>query len=93
VRRNLLETAFVLAVLAIVALGGYELTAKSPRLLGQALPGWVQTARVERSVPWQPHTHILPLDKVVHECREAWLYYEMITGLADSRRDPTSRLS
>ncbi len=85
-RRTLLETVVILAILCFTAMSGYELTAKSPRLLGQALPGWVNTVRVEHLISWQQPTRIYPLDKVLHEGREAWLYYGMVVGLANRNR-------
>ncbi len=91
-RRILLESALILAILGAVALGGYELTAKSPRLLGQPLPGWYRTLRVERLVPWRQPTRIYPLDKVLHEGREASLYYGMMAGIVRPVRIPRSRV-
>lgn len=81
-RQKLLEITLVLGTVAVATLGGYELTAKSPRLLGQPLPGWHETQQVEHLVAWRRPTHILPVDKLLHEGREAWLYYGMMTGLA-----------
>ncbi len=92
-RRILLESALILAVLGTVALGGYELTAKSPRLLGQPLPGWYRTLRVEHLVPWRQPTRIYPLDKVLHEGREAALYYGMMAGIIKPVRAPRSRIA
>lgn len=80
-RRRLLEIAFVTGILAAAALGGYEVTAKSPRLLGQPLPGWARTVRVEHRIRWTRPTRIFPVDKLLHETREAWLYYGMMSGL------------
>ncbi len=87
-RRILLESAFILAVLGTVAMSGYELTAKSPRLLGQPLPGWYRTVRVEHMVPWRRPTRIYPLDKVLHEGKEASLYYGMMAGIVNPFRPP-----
>ncbi len=87
-RQKLLEIALVLGTVAMATLGGYELTAKSPRLLGQPLPGWRETQQVEHLVAWRRPTHIFPVDKLLHEGREAWLYYGMMIGLvpATARR-------
>lgn len=64
------------------ALGYYELTAKSPALLGAPLPGWDMTCRVENSTPWKQPTGILPVDKLLHETQEACLFYGLRSGLA-----------
>ena len=53
----------------------YEITAKSPWLFHETLPGWQKTQRVERSTPWNPPTGIFPLDKVLHEGEEALRFY------------------
>ena len=59
----------------VIALGLYEITAKSPQLLGTPLPGWESTCSVEKTTPWRPGTGILPVDKLLHETQEACLYY------------------
>ncbi len=80
-RRTLLESTVILGILAFTAMFAYELTAKSPRLVGHPLPGWGDTVRVEHLVSWQQPTKIFPLDKLLHESREAWLYYGMMVGV------------
>ena len=64
------------------ALGFYEVTAKSPTLLGAPLPGWGSTCRAENSTPWRQPTGLLVLDKILHETQEAFVFY----GLTDGRR-------
>lgn len=76
----------ILTILGVTAMGGYEVTAKSPRLLGQPIPGWSRTCQVEHLVPWRQPTRIFPLDKALHEGQEAFLYYGMMAGLIDGRR-------
>ncbi len=85
-RRRLQETVIILAILVLTAMSGYELTAKSPRLLGQPLPGWSRTLQVEHLVRWRQPSRIYPLDKALHEGREAWLYYGLMAGMIT--RDP-----
>jgi hypothetical protein len=63
---------------AVVALGQYEIVAKSPQLLDEPLPGWVDAARVERSVAYRPWTGLPPMDRLIHEGIEARLYYERL---------------
>jgi len=69
----------VVATWLIVALGAYELTAKSPSLLGTPLPGWWATDRAEHLVRWTQPTRILPLDKLLHEGREAARFYALLS--------------
>lgn len=59
-------------------MGLYEMTAKSPMLMNEPLPGWSKTQRVERTTPWNPPTGILPVDKFLHEGEEALRYYGFI---------------
>jgi hypothetical protein len=56
-------------------MGFYELTAKSPRLAGAALPGWWAAEKAEKAIRWQPPTGLLPLDKILHEGEEAAHFY------------------
>ena len=60
-------------LLALFAM--YEVTAKSPQLIGQALPGWLETQQVEGAAPWKPPTGIRPLDMFLHEGEEALRFY------------------
>ena len=53
----------------------YEVTAKSPQLIGQALPGWLETQQVEGATHWKPFTGIQPLDRLLHEGEEALRFY------------------
>ncbi len=61
------------------ALGIYEMTAKSPRLLGTHLPGWWATDKAERTTRWNPPTGFLPVDKLLHESEEALKFYAALT--------------
>ena len=79
--RRLTLLSLCLAYYGVVALGFYEITAKSPQLLGAPLPGWNITCRVEKATPWRPATGILPVDKIIHETREACLYYGMLGSI------------
>lgn len=76
---------FVLVVWLTAALGIYELTAKSPRLLGAALPGWWAAERAEHHTRWRPPTGVLPVDKLLHEGQEAARFYAMLAGIRTPR--------
>lgn len=71
----MIALAWLVAALAI-----YELTAKSPRLTGSALPGWWAAERAERATHWRPPTGILPFDKLLHEGEEAARFYATLAG-------------
>jgi hypothetical protein len=91
-RRALAATAY-LASIAVMALAFYEVTAKSPALLGQPLPGWQNTHQAELSTRWDPPTGFLPLDKVLHEGEEALRFYGLrprVPGPDLSRRSSRS---
>ncbi len=62
----------------VSALGFYEITAKSPALLGTPLPGWQSTCRAENTTPWQQPTGILAVDKLLHETQEAARFYGLV---------------
>jgi len=74
-----------LAYLGGLSLGLYEMTAKSPTLLGKTLPGWWATQRAEKTTRWDPPTGFLPLDKLLHESEEAVRFYRILARPADSR--------
>ncbi len=76
--RWLTGSALYLACLVVLALGGYEVVAKSPRLLGSPLPGWSATRQAERLTRWRRPTGWLPLDRALHEGVEASRYYRII---------------
>jgi len=76
--RFLTETLIVLMATALGALGLYEMTAKSPAVLGVPLPGWLESRQVEESTRWQQPTGILPVDKLLHEGEEAARYYGLL---------------
>ena len=79
--RRLAFSGLFLAYYSCAALGFYEVTAKSPGLLGPPLPGWGTTCRVEKSIRWNPPTGFLPLDKLLHETQEACLFYRLLAEL------------
>jgi len=72
---NLRAVLIILMTVFLGLMGLYEITAKSPRLLGRHLPGWSKSCRVERVTPWRQPTGIHPLDKILHEGQEALLFY------------------
>jgi len=72
-RLNTIGICVITVTVALFAL--YELTAKSPKLIGEPLPGWYETQQVEKHTPWHSVTGILPLDKIIHEGHEALGYY------------------
>ena len=78
--RRLAFAGLFLAYSGCMALGVYEVTAKSPALLGNPLPGWATTCRVEKSTPWKSATGISPLDRILHETQEACLFYSLLGG-------------
>lgn len=83
---HLRPLALIAAAWLVAALGLYELTAKSPRLTGQPLPGWWATERAERATCWRPPTGVFVLDKVLHESEEAARFYATLTGYRPPRR-------
>ena len=93
--RRLLATGVYLAAMSVLALAFYELTAKSPQLLGRPLPGWQASHRAEISTRWDSATGIDPLDRLLHEGQEALTFYGLQSPAAQFRgRGPErSRLS
>ncbi|MEN8006060.1 MAG: hypothetical protein ABFS42_03555 [Candidatus Krumholzibacteriota bacterium] len=77
-QNNWTTTGLTLAYLVGLALGFYEMTAKSPGLLDRPLPGWWATDRAERTTRWNPPTGFLPLDKLLHEGEEAIRFYRIL---------------
>jgi hypothetical protein len=75
---RLAATGYLLAYLGGLSFGMYEITAKSPALLGKPLPGWWATVRAERTTRWNPPTGFLPLDKLLHEGEEAARFYRFL---------------
>ena len=84
--RRLALLGLFLAYSGTVALGLYEITAKSPQLLGSALPGWQITCRAEKATPWRPATGFHPLDRVLHETQEAAFFYGALGAPVTDRR-------
>lgn len=81
--------AFVyIAYLACLWLGFYELAAKTPPWLFGDLPGRSAALRAERSVPWERPTGIFAVDKVIHEGREAVVFYRALGPTDAHRRGP-----
>ncbi|PID81829.1 hypothetical protein CSA17_00680 [bacterium DOLJORAL78_65_58] len=89
-RHNLRAAFIVLTTVSLGLLSLYEITAKSPRLLGRQLPGWRKTCRVEEATPWRQPTGIFLLDKFLHEGREALVFYGLEQGLPP--KSPQGRL-
>ena len=75
---RLTHLGLMAAYVAVLGLGMYEVTAKSPTLLGGPLPGWRATVQAERTTRWNPPTGFLPLDKLLHEGEEALRYYRIL---------------
>ncbi len=88
--RRLAAAGLGLAYLGVLSLGMYEVTAKSPTLLGDPLPGWWATDRAEKSTRWNPPTGFLPLDKLLHEGEEAVKFYRFLS-LRSSRSPSNAR--
>ena len=78
--RRLNTVSICLVTVTMALMGLYELTAKSPLLMGYPLPGWYETQQVERSTPWNPTTGLLFLDQFLHEGEEALRYYGLFQG-------------
>jgi len=74
-------TALALLYIVSLALGIYEMTAKSPSLLGTRLPGWGATRRAEKMTKWNPTTGIFPLDKLLHEGQETVKFYGFLYNM------------
>lgn len=77
---RLTQAGIALLYLGCLALGIYEMTAKSPSILGTRLPGWWATDKAEKNTRWNPPTGILPVDKLLHEGEEAVKFYATMTG-------------
>ena len=78
---RLLVAGYTLLYVSCLALGIYEMTAKSPSILGKQLPGWWASDKAEKSTRWNPPTGVMPLDKLLHEGEEAWKFYALLTGI------------
>jgi hypothetical protein len=74
--------------LACLGLGFYELTAKTPAWVFGDLPGRSAARLAERSVPWERPTGVLPVDKLLHEGREAVVFYRALGPANAQRRGP-----
>ena len=74
--------------LACLGLGNYEITAKSPTRLAVFLPGRAAAEAAERSVRWSRPTGVFALDKLLHEGREALVFYRHMLPDLDQRRGP-----
>ena len=73
-RRLRLLIAYI-AWLGCLGLLGYEVVQKSPGSVIGPLPGAVLAARADRVVVYRADTGIGPVDRLLHETQEAWLYY------------------
>ena len=74
------QAGLILLYIFCLALGIYEMTAKSPSILGTRLPGWWATEKAEKATRWNPTTGLLPLDKLLHEGQEAVRFYAAMTS-------------
>jgi hypothetical protein len=94
--RSVKAIVLCLGCLGCLGLGGYELPAKSPRLLGCRLPGWNAATAAERLTRMAHRTGWRPADRLLHEGEEAVRYYRFLLrrspGLlaARSSRSPSS---
>ncbi len=75
--RRFRSIALFLVYVALVGLFNYELTAKSPRLVGQRLPGWQKARQADRATSWRQVTGVTALDKLLHEGAEALAFYDL----------------
>jgi hypothetical protein len=75
---RLITAGLGLAYLGCLGLGLYEITAKSPSLLGDPLPGWWATVQAENTTRWDPPTGLGPLDRLLHEGEEALRFYGIL---------------
>ncbi len=76
--KRLVGAGIYLILMACLAMGFYELTAKSHLWLGHPLPGWPETRQVERNTRWDPPTGIHPVDRLLHEGEEAVRFYGLL---------------
>ncbi len=76
--RRLNTASICIMTVTVGLLALYELTAKSPALIGQPLPGWYETQVVEKHTPWNPATGIPFLDRLLHEGEEALRFYGLV---------------
>jgi hypothetical protein len=94
--RSVKAIVLCLGCLGCLGLGGYELAAKSPLLLGCRLPGWGTAAAAECRTCMVHRTGWRPADRLLHEGEEALRYYRFLLrrspGLlpARSSRSPSS---
>ena len=77
--KRLIGMALYVTMTLITAMGFYELTAKSPRLLGHPLPGWQKTDRIEATTSWRQPTGMYAVDKILHEGQEAARFYGLMS--------------
>ncbi len=78
--RNLRNIVICLLAAIFGLMSLYELSAKSPTLLGSPLPGWRKSCRVERQTPWRQPTGIILVDMLLHEGQETLLFYGFLAG-------------
>ncbi len=77
---RLITASLALLYLACLALGIYEVTAKTPSLVGVHLPGWWASDEAEKQIRWNPPTGLMPLDKLLHEGEEAVRFYSLLAS-------------
>ena len=67
-----------LLFISIVGLFNYEMIAKSQSTIGLLLPGWMDAQKAERQVAFMVTTDIAPIDILIHEGREAVVFYSRL---------------
>jgi hypothetical protein len=66
--------------LALICLLNYELVQKAPQTALGQLPGSSVADRADRRVKYEATTGLVPLDRLLHEGREAWRFYRDLTA-------------
>lgn len=74
--RTLQFLGLATVVTLATALVHYEITARSDRLLGVALPGWWEAQCADHAVAYRDLTGWRPLDRLLHEGAEAVVFYD-----------------
>jgi hypothetical protein len=67
-----------LLFISAIGLFNYEVVAKSQSITGLQLPGWLDARKAEAQVAYRPATEIPPLDTLIHEGREAVVFYSRL---------------
>jgi len=78
--RRLLGAALLTAWAAAAAVAHYEIASHSCDPWGRPWPGGTEAARADLVTPWSRVTGVLPIDRVLHEGREAVVFYRALLG-------------